>query len=192
MSRCDNGGIALARAAADNNRLSIGLTNLAVVELDCGEPHRAMPLLHEAVELDRKMGDLWAVAVGQANLACALILANQAAAAHALLCSIADDVIEHGNLDLMSDVLELSAAALAEMGFDERSARLAGAATTFRETANLPISAPDRALLMRSLGPARARTGVEVWEREYAAGRELTVSQATELARRPVRTPSVD
>ncbi len=181
--------IALARAEADDSRLTTALSNLAVVEIDCEEPERAMPMLREAIALDRRLGDLWAVASGQVNLAGAMILADRAAEAHLLLCSIAGDVAAQGDQLLMSDTLELLAAALAKLGADARSARLAGAGGALRETAGLPISAPDKQLLWRALGPARERIGHDAWKRAYAAGQELTAAQAVELARQPAGRP---
>lgn len=154
--------IQIARTTHDNGRLSAALSNLAVVEIDVGQPERAIPILQEAIELDRELGDSWAIAVDQGNLAGAMIRANQGADAHRLLCSVSDAVIEQGDVELTSDTLEHFAAALAELGDDERSARLAGAADRLRETTGMPLSAPDRSLLEHALGPARARTGNEV------------------------------
>ncbi|MGB9376607.1 MAG: adenylate/guanylate cyclase domain-containing protein [Mycobacteriales bacterium] len=178
--------IAIARSVKEKRRLSTALGNLAIVEIDSGKPDLAMPLLREASAVDRELGDSWAVAVDEGNLAGAMIVADQLKNAHALLCKIADSVVEQGDLELAADTLERFAAALAGLGADTRAARLAGAGRRLRDEAAMPISTPDRALLDLALGPARARVGDESWQREYDAGRELTLSEAMELGCRPV------
>ncbi|MDP9241208.1 MAG: tetratricopeptide repeat protein [Actinomycetota bacterium] len=187
LARAELGeSIELAREEGDPSRLSTALTNLAIVELDSGQPEPAMVLLHEAIELDRKLGDAWAVAVGQGNLAAALVWSGDAPAAHRLLASIADDVVGHGDLELTASTLEIVAIAVAELGADERAARLAGAAERIRTDAGTPIAAPDQALLDRGLAGPRERMGAEAWEAGYAAGRQLTADQAMEVTRLPV------
>ncbi len=178
--------IQVAREAGNYRRLSTALSNLAMVEIDGGEPELAMPLLREAIALDHQLGDSWAMVVDEGNLAGAFIRAGQPGFAHQRLCVIVDRVVEQGDLELTADTLEHCAAALADLGADERSARVAGAAAQLRGTAGMPISAADDALLERALGPARARTGTTAWAREFEAGRELSVAQAMQLARQPV------
>lgn len=176
----------LARTIGDDTRLTTALTNLALVEVDCAEPERAMPILREAIAIDRRLGDLWAVAVGQVNLAGAMVRADQGREAHRILTSVLDDVVELGDQSLMTEFLEISAAAPARLGADECSARLAGAGDRLRATAELPITAPDQELLWQALGPARERIGQEAWQREYAAGQQLTAAEAIEVTRKPV------
>ncbi|MGI9157042.1 MAG: ATP-binding protein [Marmoricola sp.] len=178
--------IDLCRALGNDARLATALTNLGCVEIDSGEPERAMVALGEALVIDRRTDDSWAVAVDEGNLAAALLHGGRAEAARELLCSVIYNVVGLRDIELVADTLEHFAAVVAALGARLRAASLAGAAQGIRDKAGMPISAPDAALLERTLGPAREAVGPEAWEQEWAAGRRLSQDEAVALAVLPI------
>lgn len=172
----------MAQRIGSDARRSTALSNLSLVELDVGSPERAMSLLQEAIDIDRRLGNSWATVVAQGNLAGALVQAGRAADAQQLLCSLIDHVATVGDVELTADTLERFAAAAAELGADARAAHLSGAAERIREVAGMPIAAPDRALLERATDRARARMPAADWKREVSVGRRLTQGEALALA----------
>src|SRR5262249_46377013 len=178
--------IAIARELRSDARLATALSNLGQVEIDAGNVQRAMEVLHEALLLDRKRGDMWGAAIVQHSLAAASLRGGQAREAHDLLSSILDDVVGSGDIELLAAVLELAAGAAAHLGDGLRAAHLTGAAENIRDKAGMPIAEPDAALLERFLAPTRATIPREVWDAELAAGRALTQRQAITLVVEPV------
>ena len=172
----------VSRELRSDARLTTALSNLAIVEIDAGQPERAMVLLREALVIDRKRDDSWGVAVVEGNIAGALMQAGRLAEARDLLCSMIYNVVGLRDLELLADTLERFAALAAELNDDVRAARLAGAGEGIREKAGMPISAPDAALLERSLVKARARLGPPAWQREWSIGRKLADEEAVALA----------
>jgi tetratricopeptide (TPR) repeat protein len=178
--------IAIARELGGDARLATALSNLGMLEVDAGNLGHAMEALHEALVLDRKLGDAWGAAIDQQALAAVSLRAGWAREAANLLSSTLDDVVDSGDIDFLAAALELSAAITAELGDALRAARLAGAAETIRENADMPITEPDAALLERFLAPARAAIPRQLWDAELAAGRALTRQQAIMLITEPV------
>ncbi len=178
--------VALAREIADQGRLSIALSNLGIVEVDSGDPKRAMSVLRESLAIDRRLGNAWAVATVQCNLASAMIRAGRAADARPLLCSVVDEVVGYGDIELTADILERFATAAADLGAESKAAQLAAAAERLRREAGIPLAAPDADILERSLGPARDGIGNEAWEHAWALGLALDEPGAVDLAKQPL------
>ncbi|MDQ6695071.1 MAG: tetratricopeptide repeat protein, partial [Chloroflexota bacterium] len=70
----------------------------------------------------------------------------------------------------------------------ERAARLFAAAEALLESIGEPIDPVNRAEYEHNLPIARAQLDNETWERNWAAGRALTVAEAVALALEPVAT----
>jgi hypothetical protein len=141
---------------------------------------RAAELLQEALALDLKTGNAWGATIVRTSLATATLLAGRPMDAHQLLCSIVEDVIRSGDLELFANALEVAAGIAAHLGNGQRAARLAGAAGALRDRAGIPIAGFDAALLERFLAPARAAAG-HAWDAGLGAGRALTQDEAAAL-----------
>jgi tetratricopeptide (TPR) repeat protein len=139
-------------------RLSTALSNLGIAEIDAGNVDHAIEVLEEALSLDEKNGDTWGATIVKNSLATAILLTGRPMEAHHLLSSIVKDVTDSGDLELLAATLELAAGVAAHLGNSHRAAHLAGAAEGIRDTAGIPITEFDAALLERLLAPARSAT----------------------------------
>lgn len=174
--------IATARTAADEGRLAAALSNLAILEVDENRPERAVELLQETLEVDERLGDTWGVAHDHNNLAAAMIRAGRITAAHATLRQHAAAAIALGDIELSINVLEALCLVLAELGDASRAARLLGATTALRESSELPISAPDAAMLEVSISKVRDLPDDLTWKKNVAVGSGFSVADALEDA----------
>jgi predicted ATPase/class 3 adenylate cyclase/Tfp pilus assembly protein PilF len=177
--------IAISRELGGVPRLSVRLANLGHLEIDAGNLDRAMQVLQEALALDRAEGERLGAAHTLESLAWATLRAGRANEASQLLSAALADVVNSGDIQLIAQVLELSAAIAADRGDTLPAARLAGAAEAVRQHAGIPLPELDAALLERFLGPTRATVPREAWDAEQAAGRALSQQQATALLAPP-------
>jgi predicted ATPase len=171
-------GIDLARSAADNRRLANLLSTLGVLETDAGASQRAIELLTQAVAVDGELGDAWGKAVDRVNLAGAYLGARRPDRAYSELQDVAEDVLSLNDVDLTINLIEMLAAALAEMGDAPRAARLLGTAETMREQADLPRPAPDATLLEHTMAKVRITVDESTWDGHVEDGRSLSAEAA--------------
>jgi len=182
--------ITIARHTGNELRLSTALSNLGIAQIDAGNVSEATQALQEALALDEKNGDSWGATIVRNSLAAATLLDGRPAEAHEMLCSIVDDVIASGDLELLAATLELAAGIAAHSDDRQRAARLAGAAQAVRDKASIPITGFDAALLERFLSPARAAVGRHRWDADVNTGRALTQDQAVALIAQPRHAPA--
>jgi predicted ATPase/class 3 adenylate cyclase len=171
-------GIGLARGTADNRQLANLLSTLGVLETDAGASQRAIELLAQAVEVDHELGDAWGEAVDRVNLAAARLRAGEPERAHSDLQDVADEVLSLNDVDLTINLIEMLAAALAEMGDAPRAARLFGTAETMREQADLPRPAPDATVLEHTMAKVRITVDESTWDGHVEDGRSLSAEAA--------------
>ncbi len=176
--------IATARAAQDDGRLAAALSNLGIVEADAHRMDRAVELFQEALELDQRLDDPWGVATDHSNLAAAMVQAGQVEEAHKTLREHAVDTLALGDLELSISVIETWCLVLAELGDHERAARLLGATTALRGSAEIPIAAADAALLEKSISKVRDLPDPEAWEANVRTGSGLSLADALAQALR--------
>jgi DNA-binding NarL/FixJ family response regulator len=69
----------------DRRGMSVSINNLALLELDGGDLHRARQLFEQALAIKREFGERRSIAIGLANLADVLIRTSQWDAAEAVL-----------------------------------------------------------------------------------------------------------
>lgn len=160
------------------------MSNLALVEIDRNDPLSARELLEEALRIDSRLNDSWAVAVDRGNLARALLELAELDSARDLLRSMIGDVVALGDQELLADTLERFATLAAARGGSGAAARLAAAAEAIREQIGMPLSVPDAAFLDRILRGPHAELGDEAWDRECAEGRRLSRDDVVALALR--------
>lgn len=170
--------ILLARGAAEEGRLANALCNLAMVEIDGGAPRRAIELLHEALALDRELGDTWGESIDNINLVRAMLAADRVHEAREHLLANAAPAIILGDVDLSINVIELFAMVLAESGNAPGAARMLGAAQAMRKKAELPITAPDAAMLDQSTDKARSQVDARTWDSNRDVGAAYSVDDA--------------
>jgi predicted ATPase/class 3 adenylate cyclase len=174
--------IDLAHAIGEPDRESTALGNLGVLEVHDNHPERATELLEQALAIDVRLGRTWASAVVRANLAGALLRAGRVPEAYGSLREHAAGMLAFGDIELTIDVIELLAAAFAQLGDPPRAAWLLGSAEALREQAGMPRTVPDRELMAEFTGAARAAVSAEVWDEQYQAGRAVTPAEALAAA----------
>lgn len=171
-------GITLARGAGEHGRLANLLSNLAMIELDEEQPVRAAELLNQALEIDRKLGDTWAEAVDHVNLAGAMLRSGDVRQAYQRLVDNGPGAVALGDVDLTVSVVEMFCMVLAELGDVASAARLLGAATAMRGKAELPLPAPDAAMLEKSIGRVRRLPDAATWDHNVRVGTDYSVDDA--------------
>jgi tetratricopeptide (TPR) repeat protein len=175
--------ITIAREIGSDPRLATALTNLGQVEGAAGSYGQATQLLHEALALDQKQGDLQGEAVDQQSLAEISLRTGQIQQASALLAGMLGYATGSGDTEFLAYTLEVAACIAASRGDCRQAARLTGAAGGLRQQLGIPRPAKDQALLDRFLASAQAATAPSEWDTELAAGRALTQQQAAALLR---------
>jgi tetratricopeptide (TPR) repeat protein len=159
------------------------LGSLGQVEGAAGNYDRAEQLLHEALALCQKQGDVGRVALDQQSLAAVSLRAGRIQEARDLLAGTLDYATRSGDAEFLADALELSACIAADRGDASQAARLTGAAEGIRQQTGILRAQPDAALLERFLAPARNSMTPDAWDAELAAGQALSQQQAAGLLR---------
>jgi tetratricopeptide (TPR) repeat protein len=181
--------IATARTVGDDARRAAALSNLAILEVDENRADRAVELLRETLEIDQRLGDTWGVAHDHNNLATAMVRAGQIAEAHDTLREHAVAAIALGDLELSINVIEAFWVVFAESDEAIRAARLLGATTALRESAELPMAAPDVAMLEVSISKVRDRPDADTWAANVATGSAYSLQDALTDALRDAPVP---
>ena len=174
--------LVLARDLGNSSREAVALTNMVIVLIDDGDYQAAAAAAQEAVQGDMARDDTWGVAINNTNLALALLYAEGAHTSFEHLVAIAHDVISVGDPELTITIVELFAAALAELGDARLVGQLLGAADAQRKVVGIPRSGPDAVQLDRSVTPAMQALPPVEWESAHTAGRSITIGEAVERA----------
>ena len=170
--------IDLARELGDEKRESNGLSNLAVLETTSGQPGRAIELLEQARKLDIKLGNAWGQVVDEANLALALVRADRAEDALAILRAGAAKMLGLGDVELTIGVVESFAAIFTQRADTARAARMFGTAQALREQAGMPMASLEAEVIGEYLDTARAAMTEEAWQAQLQLGRARTAAEA--------------
>jgi len=129
------------------------------------------------------LGDTWGVAHDHNNLGAAMVRAGQITEAHDILREHAASAVALGDMELSINYLEAFSLIFAESGDAPRAARLLGASKALRESAELPMAAPDEAILELSISKARGLPDADTWAANVAAGSEFSLDDALADAR---------
>jgi len=170
--------ITIARTIGDDARQAAALSNLALLELDENHPDRAVVLLRQTLTIDQRLGDTWGVAHDHNNLGAAMVRAGQITEAHDILREHAASAVALGDMELSINYLEAFSLIFAESGDAPRAARLLGASKALRGSAELPMAAPDEAILELSISKARGLPDASTWAANVAAGSEFSLDDA--------------
>ena len=167
---------------ADEGGVSRAKADQAYVFMMQGKPAIALPLLLQAAERSRKLGDMFRlsddlIAVGQAHR----LLGNHAEARRAYLEGL--DILERGDIPAgIATVLQMMSSLESALGRHERAMRMLGAAEAIQES--IGASHPqDAAMLGDPIGAARETIGGEAIDRSLAEGRAMTREEAVAYAR---------
>jgi predicted ATPase len=174
--------LALRRALGDSQSIAQCLNNLGVVRRCQGAYAAARALHTESLALFRALGDPWSEALGLANLGVVRLEEGASAEAARLL---------RGSLALfqpqkvkpgIATCLDGLAWVAAEQGQAARALRLAAAATGLRAAIRCPRTPSDEAAHQRHLAAALRRLPPAAQAAAQAAGRALSLAEATATA----------
>jgi non-specific serine/threonine protein kinase len=159
------------------------LGHLAVVAYGQGDWPRAAAAADEALRCARVRDDTWAAGVA---LRCLALTACErgdfAGAAPHLVEALAVDLAQ-GNRETFAHDLASCAVLATGIGQLDLAARLLGAAEALREAVGSALALPERATYERAAITARDALGDETFAAAWAAGRALTLDEATAVAR---------
>jgi predicted ATPase/serine/threonine protein kinase len=158
------------------------LNSLGEVERQAGDLAAARSCYRQALETHRRGGDVNGACVSLLNLGAVAWEVGDvadAASCYREALSVARDL---GHKAFCGGSLEGLGAVAASRGDWARAGRLAGAAQTLLDSIGYELAPTDKAFRERYLDAIRAALGDEAFEAAHAAGRAMTLEQATALA----------
>ena len=169
----------LGNAAAEATTLN----GLGSVAKDRGEWGAARRHHDAALKVQRRLGDRRGIAYSLGELGSIASEMGERDRARELLEENLRLVCEMGDRVWIADSLERFAALAAHSGEHDRAVRLEAAAAGLRDEIGAPLSAVERAELMRRLAPARAALGPDRARVADREGRALSWQEAAAYAR---------
>lgn len=172
----------VAHAAGEERAESLAVLQLGRVAVLRGDYVTAKIDLEKALDMLRQFGDVAHTARALEGLGLLAIAQSEYHEAFAGLAEglrLLDDI---GNLRGIADNLECFVSLAAARSISEMALQLAGAAAALREVIGAVPSPLRRDILDRALSVVRHQVAENVYARNWAAGRELTVQQAIALA----------
>ncbi len=168
--------VAVARAAQNEQRVAAALSNLGILDLTIGADALAISEFKEALEIDVRMADRWAIAVDRCNLGAALACNNRADDARRMLAEAIPTVVDLGDNDLLASTLEACAILAARSNAHEHAVMLQSGADALRRNAEIPRATLEDELLDRELGPARAALHSQALHRASTQGTQMPIA----------------
>ncbi|HEX2078196.1 MAG TPA: diguanylate cyclase [Longimicrobium sp.] len=177
--------LSLAQRDGDRRLVAISLLNLALAELRGGRPERTLQLAEESLAGFRELGDARGTAFSLNYLGmAAAALGETARAAELLAQALAQHHALGDRLGVTDCLEELAGVALAR-GDAVRAAKLLGAAGGLRAALGAPVTAANRAaLLRRTEAGALQALGADALAAGMAEGSALGIDEAVALAMR--------
>ena len=172
----------LYREARNTWNSADSLIHLGRVALQQGDYDRALEFLEEPSALARKLEDSFILATSMrisGRVAHAQSKEQQALALYQESITISQELKDHGGV---VGCLEGLTEVIGKGGQPEIAARLYGAAENWRETNNTPLHPSFRADYDRSVDAIRSQLEKEAFAAAWAAGRALTLEEATKEA----------
>jgi non-specific serine/threonine protein kinase len=161
--------------------LVLALGSLGSIERQLGNMETARRLISEALEHAVRIDDAYLIIAGFFHRGWLELDQGETVAAQA---SFVAGLEPAEGSDRVSLAHQLEGVACALAGADpSRAARLFGAAERVREVAQAGLQQPWQTRLERGIAEARHALGEPAWERERAAGRELTAGAILDTAR---------
>jgi non-specific serine/threonine protein kinase len=164
------------------DRVAGTLTTLGDLAQLSGDNARAGELYQQSLALWRELHGVPGIASAEHKLGrLSRIAGDTEAARHGLTESLALQQ-ELGNKQGIVECLALLAGLAADAGQLIRATRLFSAVTTLMTAIGLPLAPIDRLGLAGDIAATRTALGAEDWERGWAAGTSLSISDAIDLA----------
>ena len=132
---------------ATTQRLAAAKSNLGILEFFVGRTGHAIAALREALAIDTREGDQWAIAVDQSNLGAAFSAAGEIDGARRALAVALGNVVELGDSDLLVSTLETCVLLACASNDHEKAIVLAGGADALRRVIEIPRTTLENALL---------------------------------------------
>jgi predicted ATPase/DNA-binding SARP family transcriptional activator/DNA-binding CsgD family transcriptional regulator len=174
--------LSLARKTGDVIMVAVSLNNLGHVTLLRGDPERATALFEECLAREREVGEAHGIAISLINLGLAALARGDHGRATELLLESLTVLREVESKQIMVAWLEVMAGVAGGRGQAQRTARLWGAAQSFREDMGAPLPSDELAMLEPYLTIARSLVGEKAWEIARTEGRAMTYERAIEYA----------
>jgi predicted ATPase/DNA-binding SARP family transcriptional activator len=180
----------IAREIDEERLIASNLINLANVAFFEEDYDRAEALQEEGRVRSRDVGDTRREALACLNLGWIHIGQGDDERATGRLQESIEHFIRFHERRHLPDSLEGLAAVAARKGDAERSARLFGAAERIREDIGSPLAASEAQIYERYWQLGREQLGDAEYELALAAGRAMSVDEATKLAQRTAAAPA--
>jgi predicted ATPase/DNA-binding SARP family transcriptional activator len=172
----------LYRELGDRHEFATSLTNLGAVAYWQGDTARALALLEEGLALGRELGDKALCALSVIYLGHSASRRGDATTAATRYQEAIQLCRDTGNRYLLPYALEGWGWATCDQGAGDRAAQLYGAAAALRAVAHGVLAAHEAADREQKIEALRASLGEEVLERGWAAGEQMLLGEAVELA----------
>lgn len=183
---------AIATETGDDERRAAALSNLGLVAMSVGQPDLACERFSDALAIDERRQDGWALLVDECNLATALALLGRLDEARRHLGNIANNVRELGDADLLVSTLEGLAIVANESGDIWRCVALMTGVDTIRTAAGIPRSQADDSFLRRVLVTTSEPLTEAEHERAVRLGASFNMSELVAFALADAGDPTSD
>jgi hypothetical protein len=179
--RLNTEALTLARESGDLRAVGIIKGNQAVSLIEEGKDERAAALLSEALEALQAVGDTYGLAWIHRDRAMIALRRQDAESAAADLRDALRLSRSIGDTQTIAHILAVAVAAAFALGDPRAAATLAAADEVLCAAHRFDLGSLEREFVERSTQSARRELGDE-FERAWAAGAELDVGAAVELA----------
>jgi tetratricopeptide (TPR) repeat protein len=175
-------GIAFLRQSGDKIWLAIALDDTGFATALSGNPKPAATLWEEGISLNRAIGNLWSVAVALDTMGVATEARGDPDVALDRYCESLAILMDIDDQFYVAHPLAGIASIAASAGQMQLATRLLGATAELHETRGTKAFNVKRERDERTAARAHAALGQECYDRDFAIGRRLSVSEAARQA----------
>ncbi|AIE85978.1 tetratricopeptide repeat protein [Fimbriimonas ginsengisoli] len=161
--------------------VALCLNNLGGATFHQGNYPAALAYYSEALEINRRLGNRPSIAYNLGNIAELALAQGDPGEALALGAESFGMLGELGDRPALVQLLGTLAIALDRLGRGESAARLFGAQTELGEEFKVAIPEIERDAAARAIGECRASIGESSFEKAFAEGRKLHLSEIEEV-----------
>ncbi len=177
-----NEALAIYQELGDKRGIVFVLNNLGYLALTQGNIEQAQKLNEECVTYCREVGDKWSLSRVLLNVGHAIYAQGNMMMARELYEEDLAIGIELGDTDCTAYALISLANVVYGEGHYIRSAQLQGATSTVFREAEIYLEPVEQAYYEKTATALKNYLGQEIYEKEFEAGKELSVDQTIELA----------
>jgi predicted ATPase len=177
---------ALAHRGASQRTQACACANLGGIAVHEGEYTNAEAWHRQSVHLARNAGDNWLLGVTLLNLADCRERSHDYPSAETLLREALTTSAGTGGMILSAACVETFAAVQQARGRPETVVRLLAAAATYRADTALPLNSQEQRRIDAVIAQARRALGPIRFAIQWAAGTDMTLSEAVDTVLAPV------